>query len=248
MTKQAGMGDRLYLSGYDLSGDVGSLSRIGGGPRPLEVTGIDKSGHERIGGVRDGAIDFMAFFNKATGAAHLRLSTLPTTDVLATYLRGTTIGNPAASCIAKQVNYDPSRGTDGSFTFGVQLQSNGYGIEWGTQVTAGVRTDTGATAGTAVDFTASSAFGLQAYLQVTAFSGTDVTIKLQESSDNSGDAYADVVGGGFTTVAGVTSQRIATATNLSVERYLKVTTTTSAGFTSVTFVVMVVRNSAVPAF
>lgn len=248
MTKTAGMGDRLYLSGYDLSGDIGSLSRIAGGPRPLTVTGINKDGMERLGGKRDGGIDFMAYFNPSAAQAHARLSPLPSTDVLGTYLRGTTIGNPAASCVAKQVNYDPNRGEDGSLTMGVQLLSNGYGIEWGDQLTAGARTDTGATAGTAVDFTASSAFGLQAYLQVIAFSGTDVTITIQESSDNGADAYANVVGGGFTQVTGITSQRIATATNLAVERYLKVTTTTSAGFTSVTFVVMVVRNGAVPTF
>lgn len=248
MTKTAGMGDYLYLSGYDLSGDTGSLSRIAGGPRPLIVTGINVGGMERLGGKRDGGIDFMSYFNPALAKAHVRLSTLPTTDVLATYLRGTTIGNPAAALVAKQVNYDPTRGEDGSLTMNVQLLANGYGLEWGDQLTAGARTDTGATAGTAVDFTAGSNFGLQAYLQVTAFSGTDVTIKIQESSDNAGDAYADVVGGGFTAVTGITSQRIATATNLAVERFLKVTTTTVGGFTSVTFVVVVVRNALAPAF
>ena len=248
MAKTAGMGDRLYLAGYDVSGDVGSISRIAGGPRPLSVTGINKEAQERLGGIRDGGLDFMSYFNPAAAQAHARLSPLPTTNVLGTYLRGTTIGNPAASCVAKQVNYDPNRGADGSLTMGVQLVSNGFGVEWGDQLTAGARTDTGATAGTAVDFTAGSSFGLQAYLQVTAFSGTDVTITIQESSDNAGDAYANVVGGAFASVTGITSERIATATNLAVERYLKVTTSTTGGFTSVTFVVMVVRNGAVPTF
>jgi hypothetical protein len=248
VTKQTGLGDNLYLAGYDLSGDIGSLSRIGGGPNPLPSTGIDKMAQERLGGIRDGGIEFTAWFNKATAQEHLRLSPLPTTDQIVTYCRGTLIGNPAASCVAKQINYDPDRGTDGSLTFGVQALANGYGLEWGNQLTAGKRTDTGATAGTAVDGVAGASFGLQAYLHVFAFSGTDVTIKLQESSDNAGDAYADVTGGGFTVVSGITSQRIATATNLAVERYLKVTTTTSAGFTSVTFSVMVVRNAAAPTF
>jgi hypothetical protein len=100
-----------------------------------------------------------------------------------------------------------------------------------------------------VDFGAESDFGLQAYLHVFAFTGTDVTIKLQESSDNSGDAYADVVGGGFTAVASApTSERIATAVDLTVEQYLKVTTVTTGGFTSCAFAVMVVRNEATPVF
>jgi hypothetical protein len=54
-------------------------------------------------------------------------------------------------------------------------------------LTAAPRTDTTATNGTSYDFgTGSTAFGLQAYLQVLSFTGTSCTIKLQESSDNAG--------------------------------------------------------------
>lgn len=251
MAKTAGMGDNCYIGGYDLSGDIGSLSRIGGGPAALDVTAIDKSAPERLGGVRDGGFEFSSWFNPALAHSHPVLSALPTIDVHGAYYRGTAIGNPAASMIAKQTNYDGNRGPDGSFSFAVSMLPNGYGLEWGDQLTAGKRTDTGATAGTAFDSGAATTnFGLQAYLQVFSFVGTDVTIKLQESSDNAGDAYADVVGGGFTQVtAGPTTQRIATATNLAVERYLKVTTVTTGGFTSCVFAVMVVRNLvAAPAF
>ena len=258
--KSSGLGDQLYVAGYDLSGDTGSLERIGGGNSPLVVTGIDKSAFERIGGLRDGGIDWTSFFNPEVAGAgppetfdreHVALSPLPTADVLVTYFRGTTIGKPAASMIAKQVNYDPTRNTDGSLTFSLNALANGYGIEWGEQLTAGLRTDTEATAGTAWHDpgAVTTSFGLQAYLQVTAFDGTNVTIKLQESSDDGADTYADVVGGGFTEVtAAPFTQRIATATDLAVEEYLKVTTVTSAGFNSVTFAVMIVRNAAAPAF
>lgn len=250
MAKSSGMGDNFYLSGYDLSGDINSLSRISGGNSPLVVTGIDKSAIERIGGKRDGAMEFVAYFNDAAGQAHPRLSTLPTTDVLATYCRSTTLGKPAASLISKQINYDGTRAQDGALTFNCSALANGYGLEWGTQLTAGKRTDTEATAGTAVDFgTGSTTFGLQAYLHVFSFAGTDVTVKIQESSDNGADTYADVTGGGFTEItSGPTSERIATATDLTVERYLKVTTVTTGGFTSLVFAVMVVRNSATPTF
>lgn len=250
MAKTAGMGDNCYIGGYDLSGDVGSLSRIGGGPAALEVTAINASAFERLGGVRDGGLEFSSWFNATAGQAHPVLSALPTANVIGTYFRGTAIGNPAASMVAKQINYDGTRGTDGSFSFSVSMLPNGYGLEWGDQLTAGKRTDTGATAGTAFDSGAATTnFGLQAYLQVFSFVGTDVTIKLQESSDNAGDAYADVTGGGFTQVtAGPTTQRIATATNLAVERYLKVTTVTTGGFTSCVFAVQVTRNLAAPTF
>lgn len=242
MAKQSGLGDNLYVAGYDLSGDIGSLGRIGGGPAALEVTGIDKSGFERIGGLRDGAIEFTAWFNPTTDRAHDRFSTLPTTDQIVTYARGTALGGQAAAMVAKQVNYDGNRGDDGAFTLEVQALANGYGLEWGRQLTAGKRTDSSATNGSSVDFgSGSTAFGLQAWLHVFAFTGTSVTVKLQESSDDgSGDAFADVTGGGFTAATGVTSQRIETARGQTVERYLRVVTTGT--FSDAVFAVMVARN------
>lgn len=249
MAKQSGLGDALYLDGYDISGDTNSLGRIAGGPAPWPVTGIDKSAFERIGVKRDGGMDWVSYFNPATDKAHDRLSLLPTTDVIGTYCRGTSLGSPAAGIVAKQINYDPTRGEDGSFTFAVSAQGNGFGLNWGVQLTAGKRTDTSATNGTGVDFgTGSTLFGLQAFLHVFAFTGTNVTIKLQESSDNGGaDAWADVTGGGFTQVtAGPTRERIATASNQTVERYLRAVTTGT--FTSVTFAVLVCRNDTATVF
>lgn len=251
MSKQSGLGDNLYVAGYDLSGDIGSLGTIHGGPAPLVVTGIDKSAMERIGGVRDGAMEYVAYFNDSAGQAHPVLSALPTSSITLTYCRGTALGSPAASMIGKQLNYDPTRATDGSLTFNVAEPADGYAIEWGRQGTAGKRTDTAATNGTSVDFgTGSTTFGLQAYLQVFAFTGTDVTIKIQSSSDNgAGDAFSDVTGAAFTAVtAAPGTQRIATANNLTIERYLRVVTTTTGGFTSVTFAVNIIRNDTLVVF
>lgn len=247
MAKATGLGDNLYIGGVNVSGDIGSLGRIGGGPSPLEVTAIDKEAFERLGGLRDGGMEYTAFFNPGSGGTHEALAALPTADVVLTYCRGTTLGNPAAGLIGKQVNYDGSRGADGSFTFEVQSLANGYGIDWGRQLTAGPRTDSEATNGDSVDFGAAGSFGLQAFLHVFAFDGTDVTIKLQQSSDDGDtDSFADVTGGAFTTIDGTPdapyAERIQTARDQAVEQYLRVVTTTSGGFTSVEFAVMVVVN------
>jgi hypothetical protein len=231
-----------------VSGDINSLGTISGGNAPLDVTGINKSAYERIGGRRDGTMEFVAYFNTALGQAHPRLSTLPTADVHLYYARGTTLGNPAACMIAKQINYDGTRADDGMFTFAVQAQANGYGLEWGLQMTAGVRTDTAATNGTSVDFgTGSTTFGLQAYLQVFAFTGTSVTVSLEESSDNGAvDPWTAVTGGAFTAATGVTAQRIATSAVQTVERYLRVVTTGT--FSNAQFAVMVNRNATATVF
>src|SRR5215216_1327785 len=114
MAKQSGLGDHLSVAGYDLSGDIGALGSIHGGVAGTQdVTGIDKSAHERIGLLRDGGIDYSAFFNDDAGRAHPRLSPLPTADQIVTYHRGGSLGSPAASMVAKQVSYDPTRGNDG---------------------------------------------------------------------------------------------------------------------------------------
>lgn len=252
MAKQSGLGDNFYVGGYNLSGDTASLDEIGGGPAVIDVTSIDKYAFERIGGLRDGRIEWTSHFNPETAAddpgtstdrQHVALSGLPTADRHLMYFRGTTLGNPAAALIGKQLNYDWSRADDGKLTIKVRAEANGYGIEWGKSLTAGIRTDTAATNGTAVDFgTGSTNFGAQFYLQVFSFTGTDITFTVEESSDNSGDAYAAVTGGAFTEVtAAPTVERIQTARDQTVERYLRVATTGT--FTECSFAVVAVRNN-----
>lgn len=247
MAKQAGLGDSLLIDGYNLSGDVGSVQRISSSLSPLDVTAINASAMERIPGLFDGALEFNAFFNDAAGQEHVVLKAKGSdANRVCTYLRGATIGKGAAGIVAKQVNYDPSRGPDGSLTEAVQCLGAAYGLDHCDQLTAGLRTDTAATNGASWDNLLATALGLAAYLQVTAFTGVDVTMRVQESSDDgAGDPFANVTGGGFTQVtAAPTAERIVTSLTLAVERYLRVVTVTTGGVTSVTFSVIVTRNPA----
>lgn len=246
MAKTGGLGDNFYVAGYDLSGDIGAIGRVAGGlAGTQDVTGINKSAFERVGLLRDGGMEWTSFLNPGEGAAHERLSALPTADVIATYCRGTTLGNPAASMVGKQINYDPTRGTDGSITLAVQALPSGYGLEWGRLLTAGKRSDSAATNGSSVDFGAAGTHGLQAWLHVFSFTGTSCTVKLQQSSDDGDtDAFADLTGGGFTAATDVTSQRITVSG--AVERYLRIATTGT--FTECTFAVQVTVNETAVTF
>lgn len=243
MAKQSGLGDNFYVGGYDLSGDTASLDEVGGGPAVIDVTGINKSAYERIGGLRDGRIEWTSHFNDGAGTdgTHNRLATLPYTDRQLMYFRGTALGGPAACLVAKQLNYDITRDADGKLTAKIRAEANGYGIEWGTSLTAGIRTDTAATNGTSIDTLASAAFGGQAYLQVFEFTGTDVTIKIQDSADNA--AFADVAGFAFTQVTSDPFvERIALANTATIRRYVRAVTVTTGGVTSVQFAVVMVKN------
>jgi hypothetical protein len=242
MGKSTGLGDNFYVDGYNLSGDTQSLGNVGGGPQTIDVTGIDKSAHERIGGLRDGRIEWVSFFNDAAGAAHPKLSALPTADVVASYFRGTTLGNSAASVVAKQVNYDGTRAADGQFTFAVQALSNAYGLVWGRQLTAGLKTDTTGTNGTGVDTTASASFGWALAVHCTGVTGTSVTIKVQDSADNA--TFADITGATTTAFTTAGAQFIiASSSTATVRRYVRYVS--SGVFTSATFAVNFVKGEGV---
>jgi hypothetical protein len=150
MAKQSGLGARFLVGGYDISGDVQAVDTIGGTQGLLDSTDITQSAHSRILGQRDGSMGFTVFMNP--GGAHPVLAALPTADTLQTFLAPPlSIGSPAACLVAKQVNYDPTRGNDGALTMKVTGQGSGFGLEWGVQLTPGLRTDTTATNGTGLD-------------------------------------------------------------------------------------------------
>lgn len=248
MATRTGLDCLFLVDGIDLSDDTAAIDSISSPRGTFDKNGLRHRGMFRIYGKKDGAAEVTSHFNPAAGAAHSKLSTLPLTDRDFLLGVGSTLGDPAAASRYRQLGYDGTRPEDGDLSFKFQAQANQHGLEWGKLLTAGKRTDTAATNGTGVDqlvdtgATGSYAHGLQAWLQVTAFVGTDCTIKIQESSDNgAGDAWADVTGGAFaqvTTAPG--TQRIQTGLTVTVERYLRVVT--SGTFTSITFAVMAHRN------
>jgi hypothetical protein len=237
VSKTSGLGDHLLAGGYLVGGDIRDVA-VNGGPALLDVTDITQSAHSRLGGLRDGKMSLTSYMDPAAGASHAAFSSLPTTDVIVTYLRGQVIGNPAASLNARQVNYDGTRANSGELTFKIDAEGDAYGLEWGVALTAGVRTDSGATTGAFYDNTAATSFGGQAYFHLTAFAGTSVTIDIQ-SATTSGGSYSST---GLTTTAMTTigAQRLATANNLTINRYLKVITTGT--FSNAVFAVNFVRN------
>lgn len=245
MTAQSGMGDALWIDGLDVSGDTGALSRIACPLTTQDTTAINQSAHARIGLLHDGAIDFLSYWNPGVGAdqAHTVYKGLPRTDRAVQYCRGTTLGAPAASMIGKQIGYDGNRPIDGSFTLQVNAVANGYGLEWGQLLTVGKQTHTSGANGTSVDTgIVSTAFGWAMYLHVFAFTGTSVTIKVQDSANDS--AWLDLASATFSAASAVGSQRVSAGptSTATVRRYLRFVS--SGTFSSATFGVNFVRYEA----
>jgi hypothetical protein len=234
LAKTTGLGDDALIAGYHIGGDIMDLV-VRGGLALLEVTDITQSAKSRLGGLRDGGIDFTSYHDPAAGQSHAAFSSLPRSDVIATYLRGQAIGNPSACCVARQLNYDPTRAADGQLTFKIAGDGDGFGLEWGEQLTAGVRTDTTATNGTSQNDGAGTANGAQAYLQAVALTGSTVTVTIQHAPDNS--TWTTLVAFAAVTSAPA-AQRVTVAG--SVQQYLRAITTGT--FTSFAFQVTLVRN------
>jgi hypothetical protein len=247
VAKQSGLRQGLYVDGLNISGDVQSFGKLGGGCAVLEFTGIDKEAFERKGGLRDGGIDIVTYFNPGslnwasplvdTGShALLRQMSLADKVLMFHDLRS----GIAAGMVAKQGTYDATRAADGALTIAVSSVANGFGFEWGDALTTGIRTDTTATNGTGLDGGAQTLFGAQAYLQLFNLVGTNVVVKIQDSADNV--SFTDVAGLTFTSAtAAPAAERLQTGRTATIRRYLRVATTGT--FTSASFAVMVVRNA-----
>jgi hypothetical protein len=225
VTLQGGLGDNLWIDGLDVSGDISALGQIRSPLTVQDTTAINLSAVRRLGLLHDGGMDYTALWNPGAAAdtAHSIHKTLPTADRALTYTRGTALGAHAASMIGKQIGYDGTRNADGSFTLSVAAVANGFGLEWGQLLTVGKQTLTGAGNGTGVDLGAvSTLFGWAMYLQTFAFTGTSVTIKVQDSADNS--AWLDLASATFAAASAVGSQRVsagATST-ATVRRYARI--------------------------
>ncbi|MGH6654060.1 MAG: hypothetical protein ACRDVE_02510 [Actinocrinis sp.] len=152
MSKQSGLGARLFVGGYDLSGDISAVDTIGGMAALLDVTDITQSAHSRITGLRDGSMSFTSFWDTANSVPVL--NALPRTDVIASFFAPPLAAGtaPTVACVnAKQVDYDPTRAADGALTMKTACQGQGFGLEWCMPLTAGLRTDTAATDGPDLD-------------------------------------------------------------------------------------------------
>lgn len=248
MSKASGLGHRLFIDGFDPSTDITSLNNLSVPMTTQSVPGIDKFAQERIGLLHDAQAEFAHYWNPTNAggdAIHTVLKGLPRVDRQLTYLAGTGIGAPALSIVTQQVNYDWSRNTDGSMTGTTSCQGNGYGGAWGVSMSAGKRTE--ATAGNApsVDLGAvpvSYSFGWSAYLHVFAFTGTSVTVKIQDSADNA--TFADLASATFTAATAIGKQRIGTAagSTATVRRYVRLVTTGT--YTNAVYAVNFIRNEA----
>jgi hypothetical protein len=97
---------------------------------------------------------------------------------------------------------------------------------------------TGTVNGTSIDDGAASSHGASAYLNCTVMPSGTATFAVQDSADNS--SFTNITGLAFTALTGPGHQRLATATNATIRRYVRVQCTGTHG--TATAYVTFVRN------
>jgi len=96
MAKKSGLGQQIFVHGYDLSGDVAAIDNASSPRDLLDVTAINASAHERVMGLSDGNLAVTSWFNDSAEQEHAAFSGLPTTDRILTWAFGATRGDVAA--------------------------------------------------------------------------------------------------------------------------------------------------------
>ena len=223
MAKSTGLSTRIHANGYDLSGDVSSLSGIGATQAMLDVTTLDISATARIAGLKDGTVSCSAFFDDAAAKGHAVWTSLsgkiPTADQNVLIPLSGTIGEPALMLVSKQGTYYVDRPSGGPVTCSVDyLAADGLSPDFGYLLTGGKVTDSSGTTYTEVDGTAQSTGGARAMIQAFSIASGSATVTIQDSPD-------DVTYGtlqAFSTVSALGSEAIEISG--TVERYVRLKT------------------------
>ena len=227
MAIQTGLNTRLYVGGYDLSGDANSLDGAGYTQNLLDTTGLNVSALARTAGMVEGTISFNGFFNNATGRSHPVLSSnsgkLPTADQIVLIPLGSATADPFAGLVSKEGEYNVSRSQGSAITLNASYVSEGIGTEFGEMLTAHDDTHSSASSGVVVDSGASSANGGAGYCQIFSLASGSVTVKIQDATA-SGGTYSDLISFTASGTGAVPMAERGTVTG-TVNRYLKVTTT-----------------------
>lgn len=223
---------KLYSNGYDLSG---WLKNIAGQTQVVaeDATTLGKTAKVVMPGLRDGTLDIEGLWDGAALAADALLAAaLGGSPVLAWLPVGDVFGSYGQGLQGVQSAYDVQ--TPGSalskITGAVQ---SAVGWERAAILLA-LATKSSTAAGTGVDGLAASTNGGAAYLQVTAYTGTGGTVKVQHSADNV--TYVDLAT--FVASASISAQRVAVTG--TVYRYLRAYYTIN-GSSSLTIQVMFSR-------
>jgi len=113
MAKQSGLGDNVWVGGYDLSGDITSMDQISGGPALLEATVVKQVAHARLFGQRDASWKFTTMFENTPtiSTPGFPASTTPVTNTNNVTVFVTITGGTLTSVVVNGTQVGTTAGT-----------------------------------------------------------------------------------------------------------------------------------------
>ena len=225
MAKTSGLNTRIYVAGYDISGDASAIDGVGYTQALLETTSVNSSAPTRITGLVDGNLSVKVFFEATSEhTALLASNSLPTGDRTVLVPMGSAVGDASLGLVAKQANYDVSQGGTGSpVSASASFSANGVAPDFGLMLTTHDDTVTSSTSGSSVDNSASSSDGGSWIYQVIGLSAVGGSarwhLNLQHSSNDS--SWADVSTVTVNASDGTTGLSARTAFTGTLNRYVR---------------------------
>ena len=224
------IGDEIALTGYlnqvQATGSVQTVSTT--------VFGLDDETF--IAGLGSGSLSLSGLFDGGANASDVEFNSAlaaASGKVVTVGHGGLTIGNGATLLSGRLTGYNVQAPHNDAVRLSATWDADG-GVRGGVSL-HDLEAETATGNFTAVDNTSSTAFGGVGHLHVTAFTGTSIDIRIQDSPDNA--IWTDLIT--FTSVTGVTQER-STVTG-TVDRYVRAIINAGT-FTSCTFTVAFARN------
>lgn len=222
------LGDEVALTGYLNQVQVSKSAQA------VNVTTFGNDDKVFIAGVEEGTISLSGLFDAAGSDTELHGALGAASGKLLTVgVDGLTVGNRVSVAQAREASYSLQNPSNDAVRLNASFTCDG-GVRSGVSLHA-LEAETATADFASVDNGDSTANGGVGYLHVTAFTGTDVTIKIQDSADDA--AWADLIS--FSSVTGVTQERSIVAG--TVDRYVRAQIS-GGTFTSVTFAVAFARD------
>jgi len=213
----------LNASDPDQSHDLGDTSTYKNESKTF-ISGLSE-GSIALGGIWDPTADvaLQAMVQSAAG------------EPWAVALDGFAVGNKVRVCKARNTKYAAASPVGDVVTYVVTVDADG-GIDIGTALQDSIAAETGAASAAGTDHSALTANGGVAQIHMIAFTGTDITVKVQHSTTDA--SYIDLAT--FTALTAVGSEQVTVAEGTTVNRWLRATWTGT--FSSATFAVTFARR------
>lgn len=191
--------------------------------------------HTYISGLSEGGIEFGGLWD-ATADTILNAQVQSANgEPWAVALDGFAVGNMVRTCKARTTKYVAASPVGDVVTYTVSVKADG-GIDIGVALQDSIAAETAAGSAAGTDHSVLTSNGGVAQIHLIAFTGTDLTVKVQHSTTDG--TYIDLAT--FTQLTAAGSEQVTVAEGTTINRWLRATWTGT--FTSATFAVTFSRR------